>query len=178
MSSVYAHFPHEVSSGALDKRLIVRGSDFSAQLDWRFACYGTLPYVLFALPHVSLPDEVKKLIAADVSGPKCCSPKHSCQKVAKLFESSAALLADKQFLESLRMCASKFRATNTRSERLLAACTTSVDGKAVEVEKVVAASCSTQMLTEHLALGRPDPRIATRKQLVGSGLQTRVAKKA
>ena len=153
------------------------GSDFSAQLDWRFACYGAMPYLLFALPHACLPDESKKVIATEVFGPKCCSPQHSCQKVAKLFESPAEMLADKEFLASLRMCASKFRVTNMRSERLLAACTTSVDGKAVEVEKVVAASFLTQMLTEHLALGRPDPRIVTRKQLVDSGLQTRVAQK-
>ena len=175
MSPVYAHFTHEVASGALDKRLMVIGSDFSAQLDWRFACYGSMPHVLFALPHVSLPEESKKLIAAEVFGPSCCSPVHSCQKLQNLFASPAALLEDKQFLASLRMCASKFRVTNMRSERLLAACTTSVDGKAVEVEKVVAASFLTQMLTEHLALGRPDPRIVTRKQLVDSGLQTRVA---
>ena len=156
------------------------GSDFSSQLDWGFACYGTLPYIHFALPHPCVCAQgVRRRSRLWCVGPKCCSPEHSCQTIAScgLWASPAEMLADEQFLRSLRMCAAKFRVTNMRSERLLACCTTSVDGKAVEVEKVVAASLLTQMLTEHLALGRQDPRIVTRQQLWESGLQTHVAQK-
>ena len=125
---------------------------------------------MFGMHHPCISEEDQWGLARTVFGRDCCVPKYSAQKMAKHWPSPPeALKEDKCLKGSLTVASTTLRLTDMGSERFLARCTTSIDGRAVEVEKVSARTFLDICLSDHVQrLGRNDPRFVTRADLLAA----------
>lgn len=169
LSPVFRHF-HGIRQD-IDARADYMALEFSSQLWWRMRKYRCLPYALFGMHHPCIADEDQLGLAESVFGSSCCVPPHSAQKMAKHWPDARSLKADERLKGSLKVASRTIRLTDMRSERILARCTTSVDGHAVEVEKVSARTFLDIARADHVQrLGRKDPRFVTRADLLAAGV--------
>ena len=143
----------------IGSRLQQMSLEFSSKLWWRFMKYKELLNSMFGMHHPCISDEDQLGLAMTVLGRDCCVPRYSAQKMAMHWPSPEALKSDKCLKGSLTAASATLRLTDMRSERMPARCTTSVDGRAVEVEKVSARACLDICLSDHVQrLGRNYPR--------------------
>ena len=103
----------------------------------------------------------------------CCRDREFSTKLFELCPTAMQLSADDAMKKMLYTFACEYRFTDMWSERLLARIRKASDGKECCIERVCSSGFVTQFVTEHLQMGRADPRAATRAQLLADGVSLR-----
>ena len=100
--------------------------------------------------------------------PDCCLPAGSLKKMQRVWIGPAALLADKRFKDSLRLVGRRLRFSNMVCERLLALFGSAVGGQMKHscVERVSSSGVAAQVKVAHHQLGRDNPGVTERKDLI------------
>ena len=153
--------------------------DFIAQLEWRFAHVSQYPlkFARYVHPRTTKADRLR--MATNFCSKRRCFEKDFAGKILNLFEKRPkALLRDVDSRCAIIAWISAFRWTNMHMERLLAQTfhwASAQDGRFEDAERLVAEGFMGQLFSDHLSLGRDDPRSTTRAQLKEQGVLTRVA---
>ena len=105
-----------------------------------------------------------------------CLDREFGSKVKALFPDAEALERSKDFKRAIELWATFGSLTDMTSERLLASYNQACRETAPEIERYAATGLLTQLLSEHRRLGRPDPRVTSRRDSIASGLGINAAK--
>ena len=141
---------------------------------WRFNKYTDFPFLWARWQHPALAAESQQEVLDYFYSLKpCCRNRDFSTKLFQHCPTAAQLSADDAMKKLLYTFAREYRFTDMWSERLLARIRKASDGKECCIERVCSSGFVTQFVTEHLQMGRADPRAATRQQLLADGVSLR-----
>ena len=155
----------------------------SARLWWRFRFLQEYPHRWALLHHPRVGHDQRLDCAVEffkLRKCSCCRTNEFCEKVWKTFwdgsptTSAWRLLGDVDFQRMLRAFVRRgFSFCNMRMERLLALINRACGSDMPDAERFVAMSLLAQMMKAHRSLGRADPVIASRAELLQAGVPLR-----
>ena len=147
------------------------GLQFSAETEWRFALYFEYPYAFPYLVHPNATEAEKEVRMKQFWARKtCCHDREFSLKVRENYPTWQSLKDCPHFRRLLHTWVLSFLFTNMWSERQLALFRRNIRGPDVDIERLVSVSLLAQILTEHRRLGRRDPRVQTKQELLDMGV--------
>ena len=172
-----------VSVASFHQRCCDVALDMSGQLWWRFRFLKEYPHRWAVLQHPRV-DHDKRVRCAveffELRSLSCCRTWEFCDKVWKIFwdgnptTSAWRLLGDVDFQRMLRSWVRRgFKLCNMKMERLLALVNRACGSDMPDSERFVAMSLLSQMMKAHRTLGRTDPVVTSRAELLKDGVPIR-----
>ena len=151
----------------------------SSQVSWRFAALFEFPFRFPQLlrPGITVQEQLD-LLADFFERDDCCHDELFGLRVRKTHRSPQHLLDDKPFVDMLKAWCLSFCFTNMWCERLLAAIRQRTRHSDMHIERVVSVGMLLQLLNEHNRVGRQNPLVVKKEQLLEAGVPLKCRPKA